>query len=112
MALQGRTGTISSQLHEGDEHLRKECITAPMADGRAAGEREMRFGLAELRRCTVTCSSTSGGIDEQPPTYTISSIPVVSAATSARPYFPLNSKNTKISPTKRPCRRGCANNRN
>ena len=46
----GMTGTISSQLHEGDERLRKECITAPMADEREAGEGEMRFGLAELRR--------------------------------------------------------------
>ena len=44
--------------------------------------------------------------------YTLLSIPVVSAATSARPYFPLNSKNTKTSPTKRPCGHGCANNRN
>jgi len=26
--------------------------------------------------------------------------------------FPLNSKNTKTSPTKRPCGRGCANHRN
>ena len=53
----GLTGTISSQLHEGDERLRKECITAPMADGET---REMRFGLAALRRCTV---------HEPPPTY-------------------------------------------
>ena len=48
----------------------------------------------------------------KPLAYTLPSIPVVSAATSTRPYFPLNSRNTKTSPTKRPCRRGYANNRN
>jgi len=55
---------------------------------------------------------SGGGLPRLSRVYTLLSIPVVSAATSVRPYFPLNSKNTKTSPAKRPCRRGCANNRN
>jgi hypothetical protein len=67
---------------------------------------QARCQVRQLRRLRASCVKYVNYIN-----YTLLSTPVVSAATSARPYFPLNSKNTKTSPTKRPCRRGCASHR-